>query len=92
MPCSASFCWLRNSRAFLGLAVLGVALVAMIFVILLAVKVYSPVMGILMGLLTLVPCVGLIMLLVINQKATKLLTEHGHKVGLLGASLSQFDA
>ena len=78
-------------RAFLGLAILGVGLVATIFVILLAIKVYSPVMGVLMGILTLVPCVGLIMLLVINQKATTLLTEHGYKVGLLGASLSQFE-
>jgi hypothetical protein len=33
-----------------------------------------------------VPCISLITLLVVNQKATTYLQQHGVKVGLLGAS------
>ncbi len=36
----------------------------------------------------LIPCVSLIILLVINQKATKTLTDNNIKVGLMGARLS----
>jgi hypothetical protein len=76
-------------RIFLGLGVLLVGLVGTVFVFLLAVKVYSPGVGILLGILTLIPCVGLIALLVVNGKATNVLTQNGIKVGLLGANLSE---
>jgi hypothetical protein len=46
--------------------------------------------GVLLGILTLIPLIGLIVLLVINGKATKVLRANGHRVGLLGASLSEF--
>lgn len=76
-------------RLFLGLGVLVVGLVGTVFVFLLALKVYSPVVGILLGLLTLIPCVGLIALLVVNGKATSILRANGLKVGLLGANVSE---
>jgi hypothetical protein len=76
-------------RIFLGLGVLLVGLVGTVFVFLLAVKVYSTGVGILLGILTLIPCVGLIALLVVNGKATNVLTQNGIKVGLLGANLSE---
>jgi ribosomal protein L40E len=74
----------------IGVVVLGVFLAAMVFNFLLAVRVYNLPVAILFGLLTLFPPVGLIIMLVINGKATRVLTENGKKVGLLGASLSQF--
>ena len=77
-------------RPLLGLAFLGVAVLATVFVFMMALKVYSTTMGIVLGILTLVPCIGLVTLLIINQKATGLLTKHGYRVGLLGADLSQF--
>jgi hypothetical protein len=45
--------------------------------------------GITMGILTLIPYVGLIILLVINGKATGILKRNNIKVGLLGAKASQ---
>jgi hypothetical protein len=52
--------------------------------------VYSVASGILLGIGTFIPCVGLLILLMINGKATKILRENGHNVGLLGADLSKF--
>jgi hypothetical protein len=76
-------------RLVLALGVLVVGIVGTIFVFLLAMKVYSTVVGVLLGILTLVPCVGLIVLLVVNGKATAILRQNGIKVGLLGANLSK---
>jgi hypothetical protein len=75
-------------RIFLGLAVLCVGLVGTVFVFLLAIRVYSLPVGFLLGVLTMVPCVGLIALLVVNGKATNVLKQNGISVGLLGANLS----
>jgi uncharacterized membrane protein len=68
-----------------------VALGAMASVFLLATKVYNVALGIFLGLLTLVPILGLVMLLVINSAATSALQTSGIRVGFLGASLSDFD-
>ena len=48
--------------------------------------------GIVLGILTLVPILNLIILLVINGRATNLLRKHGIKVGLMGAKASQIPA
>jgi hypothetical protein len=74
--------------------VLGAALVVgvaqAVFVFMLSIKVYNVVLGILLGILAIVPCLGLIVLLIINNKATNILRDNGHHVGLLGADLSKF--
>lgn len=41
--------------------------------------------GIATAIISVIPCVGIVVLLVVNQRATKLLQENGIKVGLLGA-------
>ena len=64
-------------------------LVGMVFVFLLAIKVYSTGIGVLLGILALIPCIGLLVLLVVNIKATGILKKNGIKVGLLGANLSK---
>ena len=66
-----------------GLAVLGIT--GMVFVFMLATRVYGVVLGVLLGILTLVPCLGLLVLLMVNQKATGILKQNGISVGLLGA-------
>jgi hypothetical protein len=71
-----------------GIAILGV--VAMAFVVILATKVYGTVTGIIYGIGTIVPCIGLFILLAISTKATKILKQNGYSVGLFGADLSQF--
>lgn len=79
----------QGVRPFIAGGVLLVGLAGTIFVFLLAMKVYSTGLGILFGILTLVPCIGLIVLLVVNGKATSILKQNGLKVGLLGADLSK---
>jgi hypothetical protein len=79
----------QQFRIFLGLGVVVLGLVGMAFTFLLASKVYSMVIGILVAILTLIPCIGLIALLIVNAKATSVLTQNGIKVGLMGADLSQ---
>jgi uncharacterized membrane protein (DUF373 family) len=51
----------------------------------------SVILGIVLGIFLLVPCLNFLILLVIYQRATMYLKEHGFKVGLLGADMSQFD-
>jgi len=75
-------------RPLLGLGVLAVILVGTVFVFLLSVEVYSVGRGILLGVGTMIPCVGLFVLLHVNQKAVQVLREAGVSVGLLGARTS----
>ena len=73
---------------FLLLLAGGVA--GLVFTILVATRVYSTGTAIVLGILLFIPCVGLIVLLVVNQAATKTLTDGGIQVGFFGASISQF--
>lgn len=86
----AQFALPSEARLFLAIAVVGIGVVATVFVFLLAVKVRGTGMGIFLAIVTLIPCIGLIALLIINQQASGILTKHGYDVGLLGAKLSQF--
>ena len=68
------------------------SVVSAVYVFILAIRIYNTGLGILFGLLALVPCAGLIVLLVVNAKATGILQANGHKVGLMGADLSTIPA
>ena len=73
----------------LGALVNGV--VGLVFLIGLAVKTdLHPVVGVILGIVALFPCIGLLVLLAVSGRATKTLKDNGYRVGLLGASLSQF--
>lgn len=78
----------ENLRLILGLGVLVVGIVGAVFVFQLAIKLFGTGIGVLLGILTLMPCLGLIILLVVNGKATNVLKDNGIHVGLLGANLS----
>lgn len=71
----------------LGLLLIGLA--STVFVFLLATNVYSTAVGVVCGLLALIPCIGLITLLIINSKATGILRQNGIRVGFLGANLAE---
>ena len=75
-------------RIFLLVGVLPLAIAATVLVFLLATKLYAAGPGVVLAFLTLVPLVGLFVLLIINGKATGILKEHGIHVGLLGARMS----
>ena len=71
-------------RLFLAIPHLLIAITASIFVFRLSLQVYSTGPGILLALGTLVPCLGLLLLVIINGKATGTLNEYGVSVGFLG--------
>ena len=75
-----------------SLAALGMSITAAVFVFMLAIALYSTAAGIVLGILTLIPLVGLIVLLIINGKATNVLRHHGVRVGLMGADPRQIPA
>jgi hypothetical protein len=75
--------------AVAGFLAIGVMLIAAVFVFMLSMTVYNPVMGIVLGILTLIPLVGLVVLAIINSKATNILRENGIHVGLMGADSRQ---
>jgi len=72
-------------------ALVGVAAVVTgaVFVFMLALAVYNTGTGIVLGLLTLIPLIGLIVLLIVNGKATTILKSYGIAVGLMGAKMNQ---
>jgi len=74
-------------RLWLGIGILFIGVVAFVFVLMLALQLYSTAVAILFGIGTLIPCLGLLVLLIINQKATAVLRKHGLRVGLLGANV-----
>lgn len=77
-------------RLFVVLPVaIGIAVTAAVFVFMLSLAIYNQAAGIVMGICSLVPYVGFIILLIINSRATALLQSYGIKVGLMGADLSQ---
>jgi hypothetical protein len=82
---------LHNIALLLALLLVPAVLAAMVLAILLSLKVYGNAIGILLAALMLVPCLGLLVFLLVNYKATSILRENGHRVGLLGARLSEFE-
>lgn len=68
-----------------GIIAIVVGLTVAYLAISLSIKVYGPVQGTLLGILTLVPWFGLFFLLIINVRATGILNLHGIKVGFFGA-------
>lgn len=72
-------------RLILLLTVGIAAIVGAVFVFRLAIRVYGTVTGICLGILSLVPLIGLVVLLSVNGKATRILRDNGITVGLLGA-------
>jgi len=56
-----------------------------VFVGLLGSTLYGTTTGVILAIATLIPIVGLVILIVVNVKATGILKEHGVAVGFLGA-------
>lgn len=77
-------------RVLVMITALIVSIAGALFIFLLAIKVYGTGLGSLLGILTLIPVIGLIVLLIVNGKATNILRQNGNglRVGLLGARLS----
>jgi len=76
----------------IAVGTLAVQITAVVFVFMLAISIYGTGVGVTFGILTLIPLINLIILLIVNGKATKILREHGIQVGLLGAKADQIPA
>lgn len=72
-----------------GLFALGVILAGAVFAVQMARALYSTGVAVVCAILLLIPCVGLLALLVLNNRATARLSAAGLKVGLLGAEPSE---
>lgn len=59
---------------------------------LLSARLHGVVIGVLLAILTFVPCVNLIVLFIVNQQANKLLASNGIHVGLFGARMRDLPA
>ena len=66
-----------------------ITITAAVFVFMLSIRVFGTGSGILIALCTLLPCVSLLVLMVINSKATGTLNEYGVRVGFLGVGGSE---
>ncbi len=73
----------------LMISVLALGVVAAVFLFKLATILFGTGVGVVLGILTLIPLVGLIVLLIINGQATAVLKRAGIRVGLLGANSSK---
>ncbi|HEY1922303.1 MAG TPA: hypothetical protein VGG44_06020 [Tepidisphaeraceae bacterium] len=76
-------------RVIVALLILGIGITATVFVFMLAMTIYSTAAGIALGILAIIPYIGLLPMLIVNGKATRILRQHGIKVGLLGAKMNQ---
>ena len=63
---------------------------AWVLSVLLASKVYGTGGAVIVFFLQFIPCINLVTLLVVSNKATTILRDRGHSVGLMGADLSEF--
>lgn len=79
----------RDLGMFIAGAALIVSITAVVFVFMLSIALYNTGVGVLLGVLTLIPLLGLVVLLVVNGKATAVLRQHGVRVGFLGADPNQ---
>ena len=75
-----------------ALLAIGASITAAVFVFMLAITLYGTAVGIILGILTLIPLIGLIVLLVVNTRATRVLRENRVHVGFMGARLKDLPA
>jgi hypothetical protein len=73
----------------IGLAVLAVVLVAIVAVFLLAKELFHVAIAVLCAMLMIVPCISLLTLAIVNQKATTYLQVRGIRVGFMGVDPSR---
>ncbi|HVJ17942.1 MAG TPA: hypothetical protein VM686_21125 [Polyangiaceae bacterium] len=74
----------------IGLVYIGAVVVSLYGTMGLASSLFNSLVAVLCFFLLLVPCVNLLVLLLLNSRATRQLQEAGIKVGLLGADPRQF--
>ena len=82
---------LATGLQLLQIAFAILAIVQLVFVFGLARRTCNLVSAIILTVLALFPCIGLMILFIVNQRATKVLQENGIPVGFLGVNVSKHD-
>jgi len=77
---------MSNRVMLVGLGYIAVVITAAVCVFLLAIQLHGIAIGVLLGILALIPCLGLFVLLALSVRATGILKRHGIHVGLFGAN------
>jgi len=77
-------------KVYPAIGTLALAVVSLYFIASLALSVYSTALGIFFAILSLIPCINLLVLVATNAKATRVLRDAGYRVGFLGVELSEF--
>jgi hypothetical protein len=75
-------------RPMVGLVFFASCVVAAVFLFMLAVRLYGTGVGVILGILSLIPYLGLIPLAIVNSKATRILKDNSIHVGVMGADMS----
>lgn len=68
-------------------AVLVLAIMVVIFLSLLAFGIFNKVVSVIFTILCFVPLINLVVFLIVNSKANKIIKSHGYKIGIAGADL-----
>lgn len=84
-----SFAAPADVKSIIPFVLIAVGLVGVVFVFMLTIKVYNVFLGILFCFAALMPCLGLLVLFMVNSRATSILQANGIHVGFMGADLSQ---
>lgn len=79
----------EGSAAIPGLLMLISGLFALVFLIVLTYRMSGVIFAIIIGICSLIPFVGILVMLVISGRASKKLKQAGFKIGLLGADITQ---
>lgn len=82
----------ENMLLFMSLVFVTLGIIATMFVFPVATTIYGTWLGILLVFLVFVPVVGLVVLIVLKEKATIFLQSQGIPVGLLGASKADVES
>lgn len=72
-----------------GVLLLASSLGGLVFLIMLAYRLWGVVLAIVVGLCFLIPLVGLLLMFLVSGQASRLLKKAGFKIGLLGADIGQ---
>jgi hypothetical protein len=72
-----------------GLLLLASSLGGLVFLIMLTYRLSGAVLAIVVGLCFLIPLVGLLLMVLMSGKASRILKKAGFKIGLLGADIGE---
>ena len=78
-------------KPLVQLLILPIMVLIIIFTARLSFKLYGKIGASILTLLSIIPLINLIVVLIVNSKASKLIKKNGFRVGLIGASVKEIE-